>query len=120
MSKVEFIESLKRRTRGFALAVIKLVSSLPNSKESLVITKQLLRSATSVGANYRAATRARSQGEFFSKISIVVEEADECLYWLELLEESEIVQKEKIVPLYAECEEILKIVSTARKTISTK
>lgn len=118
MNKIEFIESLKKRTKQFALEVIKLTSSLPNNKETLVISKQLLRSATSVGANDRAATRARSQAEFFSKISIVVEEADECLYWFELLHESGIKNKESIESLYVECEEILKIVSSARKTIS--
>lgn len=115
MDKIEFIEKIKKRTKQFALDVIKVTSPLPYSQATSVITKQLIRSATSVGANYRAATRARSQAEFFSKISIVIEEADECLYWLELLEESKISNTTTIKPLYTECEELVKIFATARK-----
>ncbi len=79
---------------------------------------QLLRSATSVAANYRAACRARSQKEFFSKLSIVVEEADESLFWLEMLVEAAIVDTNKLQPLITEAIEILKIVATARKNAS--
>jgi four helix bundle protein len=113
MEKIEFIENFKKSTKQFALNIIKLTSELPNNKESLVIAKQLLRSATSVGANYRAASRSRSKAEFLNKMCIVVEEADECLYWIELLQESGIRKDKIIVRLYNECEEILKVVSAA-------
>jgi four helix bundle protein len=81
-------EDFKRRTKQFALRVIRLVDSLPTSRSADVIGKQLLRSATSVGANYRAACRARSAPEFQAKLGIVEEEADESVYWMELLVES--------------------------------
>ena len=81
MDAIEFREQLKRRTKAFALRVIRLYQSLSNNTESQIIGKQLLRSATSVAANYRAACRSRSNAEFYSKISIVIEEADESLFW---------------------------------------
>jgi four helix bundle protein len=86
------------------------------TEEARVIGKQLLRSATSVGANYRAACRARSNEEFYSKLSIVVEEADETLFWMELLIEAEIIKHEKINDLMNECIEILSIMAASRKT----
>ncbi len=78
-------EELKQRTKAFSLQVVHLVEALPNTKTAEVMGRQLLRSATSVGANYRAACRARSQADFVSKIGVVEEEADESAYWLELL-----------------------------------
>jgi len=81
-------EEMKQRTKQFALRVIKLVAALPKSREADVIGRQLLRSATSVGANYRSACRARSKADFISKIGIVEEESDESLYWLELIMEN--------------------------------
>ena len=81
-------EAMKERTRAFALRVIRLVESLPVGRVPDVLGKQLLRSSTSVGANYRAARRARSRAEFVSKLGIVEEVADESAYWLELLAES--------------------------------
>ncbi len=110
----EFREKLKNRTKKFALRVIRLCQSLPQTPEANIIKKQILRSATSVGANYRAACRARSNAEFFSKISIVIEEADETMFWMELLQESGIVKFELLQDLYQENEEILKIMATAR------
>ena len=83
---------LKLRTKKFALRVINLVQNLPKNKVADVVGHQLLRSATSVGANYRAACRARSQADFISKITIVEEEADECCYWLELICEAKIIE----------------------------
>jgi four helix bundle protein len=80
-------KELQARTKAFALRVIRLFDALPRSAPSQVIGRQLLRSATSVGANYLAACRAQSHAEFAAKLSIVVEEADESLYWLELLQE---------------------------------
>lgn len=118
-SKYEFRQAMMQRTKQFALRIIRLVQSLPKTQEANVIGKQLLRSGTSVAANYRAACRARSIAEFKSKISIVVEEADECLFWMELLMESEIVKSSLLENLYHESEEILKIVAVARKNAQT-
>lgn len=115
MDTIEFREQLKLRTKVFALRVIRLFQSLPKNTESQIIGKQLLRSATSVGANYRAACRSRSNAEFYSKISIVVEEADESLFWLEILIEARIVQVELLAELCRENEEILRIMAVARK-----
>lgn len=114
MATVDKIEAFKLRTKGLSLRVIKLFQSLPKTDEARIIGKQLLRSATSVAANYRASCRARSGAEFYSKISIVVEEADETLFWLELLLEAQIISKEKLSLLMDEYEEVLKIVTTVR------
>src|SRR5437764_7438785 len=84
-------EDLKQRTKSYALRVIRLVESLPTSRTADVIGKQLLRAGTAVGANYRAARRSRSPADFIAKLGIVEEEADECLYWMELLVESGLV-----------------------------
>ena len=113
--KFEYREQLKQRTKLFALRVVKLFQSLPKTVESQIIGKQLLRSATSVAANYRAACRARSNPEYYSKISIVIEEADETMFWLEMLWESGIIKQELLGSLYSENEEILKIMVTSRK-----
>src|SRR5580698_4035183 len=78
-------EILKQRTKHFALLLIRLCRTIPSSQEGRIITRQLLRSATSVAANYRAVCRARSRADFISKLGIVLEEADESLFWLELL-----------------------------------
>ena len=91
LSNYEFAEAFKLRTKAYALRVIKLVQVLPKSGEAQILGKQLLRAATSVAANYRAACRARSKAEFAAKIGIVLEEADESQFWLELLEEAGIV-----------------------------
>jgi four helix bundle protein len=112
--------TLKNRTKQFALRVVKLYQSLSKSGEEQVIGKQLLRSATSVGANYRAACRARSDNEFLSKISIVIEEADESEFWIELLIESNIIPKERLADLLQEAEEIVKIMVSSRQTVKHK
>ena len=117
MDTIEKIELLKFRTKQMSLRVIRLYQNLPPGGAAQVIGKQLLRSATSVAANYRAVARARSDTERFSKISIVVEEADETLFWLELLTEAEMIPLAKLSDLYKECEEILKIVSYTRKNM---
>jgi four helix bundle protein len=93
---------------------------LPKTEEARIVGKQLLRSSSSVGANYRAACRARSQAEFHSKISIVIKEADESAFWMEIMIEADIVSKKEIEGLMAECNEILKVTSSARKTITNK
>lgn len=116
----DFAEKFRARTKHFVLEVIKLYRLLPRSVEAQIIGKQWLRCSTSVGANYRAACRARSQNEFSSKLSIVIEEVDESLFWMELLIESQIIEKEKLIIVMNEATEILKVVSTARKSISGK
>lgn len=118
--KSEFAEQFRNRTKRFVIDVINLYRLLPRSVEAQVIGKQLLRSASSVGANYRAACRGRSQAEFYSKICIVVEEADESLFWLEILVESQVIEQNKVSDLMVEAKEILKVVSSARKTIAAK
>lgn len=115
-TKIEKSEALKKRTKNFALRVIKLFQSLPKTEEAKVIGKQLLRSATSVAANYRAVCRARSEAEFVSKLGIVVEEADESVFWVELIIEAEIVSEEKLKLLLEEANEILAIMASSRKS----
>jgi four helix bundle protein len=89
-------EELKNRTKQFALLIIKLVDELPNTKAGITVGNQIIRSGTSVGANYRTACRARSNADFISKITIVEEECDESLFWLELIMESKLLKKRKI------------------------
>jgi four helix bundle protein len=113
-----FAEAFKIRTKKFALRIIKLFQSLPKTDEARIIGKQLLRSATSTAANYRAVCRARSDAEFHSKISIVVEEADETVFWIETLGEAEIVKNERLKELLQEANEILKIVASSRSTFN--
>lgn len=109
-------EHLKRRTKAFALSVIRLVSQLPRDYIVSALAKQLVRAATSVGANYRAACRAKSPADFIAKLKIVEEEADECLYWMELLEESQSVNAQILEPIKKEANEILAIVVASIKT----
>jgi four helix bundle protein len=113
-------EVLKQRTKQFAIRNIKLFKALPNNDESKIIGKQLLRSATSVAANYRAVCRARSDAEFHSKLSIVVEEIDECCFWMEHLIEAATVEKSKLQSLNDEANEILLIMAKSRNTIKNK
>jgi four helix bundle protein len=107
---------LKKRTKAFALRIIKLVESLPSGKTADVIGKQLLRCGTSVGANYRASCRAKSQADFIAKMGIVEEEADESIYWMELLVESGLVRQELLDNLSNEADELVAIVVTSIKT----
>ena len=107
---------LKERTKAFAIRVIRLVSSLERGQAADVIGKQLLRSATSVGANYRAARRARSQAEFIAKMGIVEEEADESLYWIELLVAANLVDEQRVQNLLDETNELLAIIVTSIRT----
>ncbi|WP_031525639.1 four helix bundle protein [Dyadobacter crusticola] len=114
-SKSSFILLLQNRTKDFVLRSIKVFKALPPTEEARIVGKQFLRSASSVGANYRAVCRARSQNEFFSKLSITIEEADESLFWLEIISESEILPLDKLKSLMREAEELIKILSKARK-----
>jgi len=113
--KIDYIEQLKSKSKNIALRVIRLYQNLPKTGDAQVIGKQLLRSGTSLAANYRAACRARSNAEFFSKISIVIEETDETMFWLELLWEAQIMKKELLQDLYIETESFLKVIVVARK-----
>jgi four helix bundle protein len=108
-------EELKLRTKQFALRVIKLVEALPKNKIGDVLGKQILRSATSVAANYRAACRARSKADFISKIAIVEEEADESLFWLELIAESGLMNTERLKDLTKEADELTAIFTATAK-----
>jgi len=107
---------LRARTKAFALRVIRLYRALPKFGEAQVIGNQLLRSATSVGANYRAVCRCRTHAEFVSKMSIVLEEADESLFWLELLSEAQVMPSGRLAPVTKEADELVAIFAAARKT----
>jgi len=109
-------EDMKRRTRAFALRVIRLAESLPNTPTAKVIKNQMLRCGSSVGANYRAACRAKSKPDFVSKMGTVEEEADESIYWMELLIDAEIVKRPRIADLLDEADQILAIVISSIKT----
>ena len=109
-------QELKTRTKKFALEGIRFVESLPRSRTADHIGKQLLRSATSVGSNYRAACRARSPAEFVAKLGIVEEEADECMFWLELLEEGGTVVPGQVNELKSEADELVAIMVASIKT----
>jgi len=119
-SKVDFAEIMRNRTKKFVVDNIKFFRTLPKTEEAKIIGRQLLRSSSSVGANYRAACRARSQAEFHSKLSIIVEEADESAFWMEILVEAEVVKSSELNYLSDEANQILKIASASRKTVSAK
>ena len=102
-------KDLRQRTKLFALRIIRLYSSLPTNGAAGVIGRQLLRSGTSVGAQYREAARARSPAEFISKMESATQELDESMYWMELLEESDLVQRHLLVELKQEAEELTRI-----------
>ncbi len=112
-------EVMKDRTKKFAKQIILLCRKLPKNREGNLIGNQIFRSSTSVASNYRAACRARSKAEFIAKMGIVEEEADETLFWLEIIEEVEIFNRDSSSSLMQECNEILSIVvssiNTARK-----
>ena len=111
-------EELRRRTKVFALRIIRVCESLPRTSTGRVIGHQLLRSGTAVGANYRSACRARSKPDFVSKIGIALEEADETVYWLELLIEAGVVREARLQKLVKEAEEIVAIFAASRITAS--
>jgi four helix bundle protein len=102
-------EILKRRTKDFAVRILRLYRSLPRTSEARILGTQLLRSSTSIGANYRAACRGRSRAEFIAKLGIVLEEADETAFWLELFEEANIFPAEKLNALTKEANELVSI-----------
>jgi four helix bundle protein len=108
--------ALKKRSKRFAIGVIVLCRQFPRSVDAFVVAKQLIRSATSVAANYRAACRTRSPADFVSKISVVAEEADESEFWLELTLDAQIGQAEKARPLLKESGELTAIFTASRDT----
>jgi four helix bundle protein len=110
-------EIFKGRTRQLALEIIQLVESLPRNRAADVIGRQLLRSGTSIGANYRAACRGKSKADVISKLAIVEEEADETIYWMEMLIESKIVQPSRLNLLMKESNEIVAMVVASIKTL---
>ncbi len=113
-------KDLKDRTKRFAVEVVRIVDKLPRSLSSEVIARQLVKAATSVGANYRAACRGRSSAEFIAKLQIVLEEADESMYWLELMLELEMLDSETLHDLIREADELTAIFVSALKTARSK
>lgn len=109
-------EELKLRTKKFALRVIRLVEALPKKSSANIIGGQLLRSATSVGANYRSACAGQSRADFIAKLSVALEEADESQYWLELIIEASLIPEELVKELLQEAKEITLILAASQKT----
>ena len=116
MKTLDQAKLLQDRTKKFAIRIIKAFARLPRDEAACIIGRQFLRSGTSLAANYRAACRARSSADFVSKISVVSEEADETLFWFELLVESELVAINITKALMNECEELLKIFAASLAT----
>ncbi len=110
----------KRRTKEFALRVIKLVENIPSTPSGRIIGQQLLRSGTSVGANYRSACRGRSKADFIANAGISLEEADESLYWMELLQEAKLIPAERLKDLMKEGNELVAILAASIKTARMK
>lgn len=119
MNSLAKAEELRQRTKTFAIRIVKVFRSLPHAPDAQTLGKQLLRSGTSVAANYRAVCRARSKAEFISRLGIVVEEADETVFWLELLAETDIVRPERIQDLLKESNELLAIFGASLRTSKT-
>ena len=113
-------EQIKYRTKQIGLEVIKLIDDLPDKSSASVVARQIIKSSTSIGANYRAACRAKSTPDFINKLKIVEEETDETIYWLEILEESLLIPKDKISGLMKETNEILSIIVASINTSKKK
>lgn len=113
-------EQLRQRTKQFAIRIVRPFRSLPKTDEAGIIGKQALRAGTSVAANYRAVGRARSKAEFVAKMGVVVEEADETVFWLELLVDTGIVRKEQVGELLAEANELLAISAASHGTAKAR
>jgi four helix bundle protein len=111
-------DELKKRTKQFALRVLKLVAALPKTVTGKAIGGQLVRSGTSVGANYRAACRGRSKAEFIAKIGTCEEEADESAYWMEIIIEGQLLKPNQVQPLLVEAEELTRIFARSRISAS--
>jgi four helix bundle protein len=107
---------LKKRTQKFAIDVIKLASKLPHNDVGVIFRRQIVRSGTSVGANYRAALRGKSKPDFINKIAIVLEELDETQYWLEIIALADLLKTEEANKIWEEAEQLMKIFTTTSKT----
>jgi four helix bundle protein len=107
---------MKKRTKAYALAIIRLVQALPNTPTAKLIGHQLLKCGTSVGSNYRASCRAKSQADFIAKMGIVEEEADESIYWMELLVEAGLLQQNSVAELQDEGDQIVAMVVSSINT----
>jgi len=116
MNNFEFGEKMKKRTKAFAVQIVKFYKNLPKTDEARVLGRQVLRSGTSVAANYRAVCRAKSQADFISKLGTVVEEADETVLWLELFEEAEVCPADKVRLLRQEAEELMHVFASSLAT----
>ncbi len=112
-------EEMKKRTKTYANRIVKVCSALPGNWVAQTLGKQLLRSGTSVGANYRAVCRAKSNSDFINKLRIVEEECDESLFWMELLVDNNLVKALRLRDLMKEADEILAIVVSSAKTART-
>ena len=115
MDNKEFSKLLEKRTRDFSIRIIRLYTALPNTPEGREIRRQITKSGTSVGANYREANRARSRADFKSKIKICQSEASETQYWLEVIGELKWLPWERLKPEYDECSELLAIFTSISK-----
>ena len=120
MDNKEFGKQLEKRTKDFALEVIRLSSSLPNNTESKVIRNQVTKSGTSVGANYREANRSRSKADFTNKIKICVSEASETVYWLEIISDLKWTDNMKLEQITSEAKELLAIFTSIWTTLKLK
>ena len=116
MNKLEAAQKLQDRTKQFAIQIIHTFSSLPKTEAAGIIGRQFLRSGTSVAANYRAASRARLLADFISKLSVVLEETDETLFWLDLLADSKIVSPDSLKSVRSECSQVVKIFASSLAT----
>ncbi|MCK5032424.1 MAG: four helix bundle protein, partial [Calditrichia bacterium] len=115
MDNKEFAKKLEKRTRKFAIQIIKLSAKLPNTPEERVIKNQITKAGTSIGANYREANRSRSKADFRSRIKICESEASETQYWLEIIGEINWIKAEELEPDYKECSELLAIFTSIGK-----
>jgi four helix bundle protein len=115
-----FGDELRDRTKRFAVRIVHLYKALPKTTEAQVLGKQVLRSGTSVAANYRAACRGRSKAEFIAKLGVVAEEADETVFWLEMLVDCGIVGQPKLEPMLKESKELAAIMSASQQTARSK
>jgi four helix bundle protein len=113
-------EQIKHRTKRIGLEVLKLLDELPNKPSVWEMSRQITRSSTSIGANYRAACRAKSKPDFLNKLKIVEEEADETMFWLELFEESNLLPKDRLTDIKNEINEIISIIVASIKTLRNK
>ena len=116
MDNKEFSKELEKRTRKFAVRIIQLSTTLPNTTEGIVVRNQITKAGTSIGANYREANRARSRKDFINKIKICESEASETQYWLEVIVDADLLSWEKVKPEYDECCELLAMFTSIGKS----